>query len=74
MMLIFISLFFCSGALSLLYLSVYEGFGLPVMEAIYTGTPIISMNISVIHEFAKDVSSMICYFVNANSRNHIFIP
>lgn len=45
-------LYKCSSALA--YLSSYEGFGLPVLEAMAAETPVITSNSEAIREFAKD--------------------
>jgi glycosyltransferase involved in cell wall biosynthesis len=42
------------NALAMVYPSVYEGFGLPVLEAMRYGTPVITYNNSSIYEIAKD--------------------
>lgn len=39
-----------AGALCLLYLSEYEGFGLPVLEALSQGSPVVALNVSSIPE------------------------
>ncbi|MEW6048921.1 MAG: glycosyltransferase family 1 protein [Bacillota bacterium] len=39
-----------SGAAAFVYLSLYEGFGLPVLEAMACGTPVIASNIPAIQE------------------------
>jgi glycosyltransferase involved in cell wall biosynthesis len=39
-----------SGALALVYPSLYEGFGLPPLEAMACGTPVIAANTSAIRE------------------------
>ena len=42
------------GAIAFLYPSLYEGFGLPVLEAMACGTPVITSNTSSLSEIAKD--------------------
>jgi glycosyltransferase involved in cell wall biosynthesis len=48
-----------SGALMFLYPSLYEGFGLPLLEAMACGTPVISSNISSIPEVVRDAGLLI---------------
>lgn len=43
---------FYSGAKALLYPSLYEGFGLPILEAMACGTPVVTSNISSMPEVA----------------------
>lgn len=43
-----------SGAVSLVYFSVYEGFGLPIIEALKSGTNVIASNLPVFKEVFKD--------------------
>ena len=43
-----------SGARALLAVSLYEGFGLPVLEAMGCGTPVITSNLSSLPEVAGD--------------------
>ena len=43
-----------AGALVFLYPSVYEGFGLPVLEAMASGTPVLTSNLSALPEVAGD--------------------
>ena len=41
-----------SGAMAFVYMSIYEGFGLPPLEAMQCGTPIITSNVSSLPEVA----------------------
>ena len=43
-----------SGALMFLYPSYYEGFGLPVLEAMQCGTPVLSSNAGSLSEIVRD--------------------
>lgn len=43
-----------SSASALLYPSLYEGFGLPIIEAMACGTPVVTSNISSMAEIAED--------------------
>ena len=45
--------FFYQNALALIHPSLSEGFGLPIIEAVYFGCPIIASNISVFQELLK---------------------
>lgn len=44
------------GALSLVYVSLLEGFGLPIAEAMSCGTPVITGNITAMAEIAADAA------------------
>ena len=47
------------GSLALVYPSLYEGFGLPILEAMACGTPVICSNTSSMPEVAGDAAIMI---------------
>lgn len=48
-----------SGAMALVFPSLYEGFGLPVVEAMQCGTPVICSNTSSLPEVAGDAALLI---------------
>ncbi|MEH2449611.1 MAG: glycosyltransferase [Nostoc sp.] len=48
-----------SGALAFIYVSLYEGFGLPPLEAMQCGTPVITSNISSLPEVVEDAGIML---------------
>jgi glycosyltransferase involved in cell wall biosynthesis len=48
-----------SGALGFVYPSLYEGFGLPPLEAMQCGTPVITSNISSLPEVVGDAGMMV---------------
>lgn len=48
-----------SGALAFIYPSLYEGFGLPPLEAMQCGTPVITSNTSSLPEVVGDAGIMI---------------
>src|SRR5947199_1885088 len=47
------------GALALVYPSLYEGFGLPILEAMSCGTPVICSNTSSMPEVAGDAALLV---------------
>ncbi|MFH1761064.1 MAG: glycosyltransferase family 1 protein [bacterium] len=51
--------YFYSGAKAFVYLSLYEGFGLPVLEAMACGTPVITSNCSSIPEIVGSSGLMV---------------
>lgn len=48
-----------SGAEALVYPSLYEGFGLPVIEAMACGTPVLTSDISALPETAGDAALLV---------------
>ncbi len=48
-----------SGATALVYPSLYEGFGLPVLEAMACGTPVLTSNVSSLPEVAGDAALLV---------------
>ncbi len=48
-----------SGALAFVYPSFYEGFGLPPLEAMQCGVPVITSNTSSFPEIVKDAGIMV---------------
>jgi glycosyltransferase involved in cell wall biosynthesis len=48
-----------SGALAFVYPSVYEGFGMPVLEAMGCGCPVITSNMSSLPEVAGDAAVLV---------------
>jgi glycosyltransferase involved in cell wall biosynthesis len=50
---------FYSGALAFVYPSVYEGFGLPVLEAMQCGAPVVTSNTSSLPEVVGEAGIMV---------------
>jgi glycosyltransferase involved in cell wall biosynthesis len=48
-----------SGALAYVFPSLYEGFGLPVLEAMACGTPVLTSNISSLPEVAGEAALLV---------------
>jgi glycosyltransferase involved in cell wall biosynthesis len=48
-----------SGALALVFPSLYEGFGMPVLEALACGVPVLTSNVSSLPEVAGDAALMV---------------
>jgi glycosyltransferase involved in cell wall biosynthesis len=48
-----------SGAEAMVYPSLYEGFGLPVLEAMACGTPVITSNVSALPETAGEAALLV---------------
>jgi glycosyltransferase involved in cell wall biosynthesis len=48
-----------AGATALLYASLYEGFGLPIIEAMNTGTPVMTGNITSMPEIAGNAALLV---------------
>lgn len=53
-----------NGAEIFIYPSIFEGFGLPVIEAMACGTPVITSNLSSLPEVAGDAAALINPFDN----------
>lgn len=47
------------GAIALVFPSLYEGFGLPVLEAMASGTPVVTSNVTAIPEIAGDAALLV---------------
>lgn len=47
------------GAEALIFVSLYEGFGLPVLEAMACGTPVVSANATALPEVAGDAALLV---------------
>jgi len=48
-----------NGALALTYVSLYEGFGLPALEAMACGTPVICSNVSALPEVVGEAAILV---------------
>ena len=48
-----------SGAIAFCFLSLYEGFGMPVIEAMACGTPVLTSNSSSLKEIAEGVALLV---------------
>ncbi|MEO0565660.1 MAG: glycosyltransferase, partial [Chloroflexota bacterium] len=48
-----------SGARCTAFVSLYEGFGLPILESMACGTPVITSNVSSLPEVAGDAALMV---------------
>jgi len=48
-----------TGSLALVYPSLYEGFGLPILEAMACGTPVLTSNVSSLPEVAGDAALLV---------------
>ena len=48
-----------AGALALVFPTLYEGFGFPVLEAMHCGTPVICSNTSSLPELAGDAALLV---------------
>jgi glycosyltransferase involved in cell wall biosynthesis len=48
-----------SGAIAYLFPSLYEGFGLPVLEAMACGTPVLTSNVSSLPEVAGEAALLV---------------
>lgn len=55
------------SSLALIYPSFFEGFGLPVLEALWSTTPVITSNVSCLPEAGGDAA----YYVNPHSSEEI---
>lgn len=63
-----------ASALALTYVSYFEGFGIPILEAFHSGTPVITSNITSMPEVAGDAALLVDPFsVNSISEAMHFI-
>ena len=56
---IFFSPYSISTALAMTYVSYFEGFGIPITEAFYCGTPVITSNVTSMPEVAGDAALIV---------------
>ena len=61
-----------SGARALVMASLYEGFGLPILEAMSCGTPVITSNLSSLPEVAGDAAMLVDPYSTDAIRDAIF--
>ena len=47
------------GALSAVLVSLYEGFGIPVIESMACGTPVVTSNVSALPEISGDAAYLV---------------
>jgi glycosyltransferase involved in cell wall biosynthesis len=57
------------GAVCLTYVSYFEGFGMPIIEAMRSGTPVITSNCTAIPEIAGNAALLIDPFNTAEITN-----
>lgn len=51
--------FLLGSALAMVYVSLFEGFGLPILEAMYAEVPVITSNVSAMPEVAGDAALLV---------------
>jgi glycosyltransferase involved in cell wall biosynthesis len=49
----------CRGAVALIFPSLYEGFGLPILEAMACGTPVVTSNVTAMPEVAGGAAMLV---------------